>query len=108
MVLTCINICIFAFALIGLIYSLIIIFSTLDDIIICHNQKKARKANIKRIHMYCDGNRHHVPWKCEEQAITMVMSGYPIDKVYRYLHNNTITLDELYKRMEDRKKKNEK
>ena len=96
------------FAFIGFVCLLACISNLIDSIVIDRAKKKECKKNIKFIRMYCDDCCRHIPWKCEEQAITMVMAGYPMHKIWHYLRDNTMTLEELHRRMDGRKKKDEK
>ena len=96
------------FALIGLATTIILCCSCIDNIVAERNKKKRRKERMRLVNRYCEESHHHVPWKCEEQALTMIMSDYPMGAVWKYLRNNTITLEEIKKRAERRVKKNEK
>ena len=85
MVLTIISIVMLGFSLMGMATCMLAIISAVDSCIQHRARIKQRRKNIKRVKLYCD--THPIGFKAEERAIEMIMSGYPMDKVYCYLHN---------------------
>lgn len=84
MILTIISIVMLGFSLMGMVTCILAIISAVDSCIQHRIHIKQRRKNIKRVKLYCD--THPMGFKAEEQAIEMIMSGYPMDKVYRHLY----------------------